>query len=111
MRIANPAAVFFAAALLIAALWPVLRPDSATALTTSNSTVEWAEAAWLPQEASPIPLRLSALEQRFARQSQWINRIALTRHQNVVAMANKTARIAWAMMKHGTDYLPDMRAA
>jgi transposase len=47
------------------------------------------------------------------RLSQWINRIALTRHQNVavVAMANKTARIAWAMMKHGTDYQPDMRTA
>lgn len=47
------------------------------------------------------------------RLSQWINRIAQTRHQNVavVAMANKTARIAWAMMKQGTDYAPDMRAA
>ena len=46
------------------------------------------------------------------RLSLWINRIAATRHENVavVAMANKTARIAWAMMKHGTDYQPDMQA-
>lgn len=47
------------------------------------------------------------------RLSQWINRIAETRHDNVaiVAMANKTARIAWAMMKYGTDYLPDKGTA
>jgi transposase len=47
------------------------------------------------------------------RLSQWINRIVQTRHPNVavVAMANKTTRIAWAMMKHGTDYVSDMRAA
>src|SRR5499427_2807477 len=38
------------------------------------------------------------------RLSQWINRIAATRHENVavVAMANKTARVAWALMKNGT---------
>lgn len=45
--------------------------------------------------------------------SQWLTRIATNRHHNVaaVAMANKTARIAWAMMKYGTDYRPDYRVA
>jgi len=35
-------------------------------------------------------------------------RIATTRHPNIaaVALANKTARIAWAMMSRGTDYHP-----
>lgn len=47
------------------------------------------------------------------RLSQWIKRIAQTRHENVavVAMANKTARIAWAMMRNGTDYRPEIMAA
>jgi len=46
------------------------------------------------------------------RLSQWVMRIATTRHPNVaaVALANKTARIAWAMMKNGTDYQPDLAA-
>jgi hypothetical protein len=35
--------------------------------------------------------------------------IAQRRHPNVaaVALANKTARMAWAMLRHGTDYDPD----
>jgi transposase len=46
------------------------------------------------------------------RLSQWVTRIATTRHPNVaaVAMANKTARIAWAMIKNGTDYQPELVA-
>jgi hypothetical protein len=44
------------------------------------------------------------------RLSQWVTRIAATRHPNIaaVAMANKTARIAWAMMTNGTDYRPEL---
>lgn len=40
--------------------------------------------------------------------SLWVLRIAATRHPNVaaVALANKTARIAWAMIRHETDYRP-----
>lgn len=40
------------------------------------------------------------------RLSIWVTRIATARHPNVaaVALANKTARIAWAMMSRGTDY-------
>jgi transposase len=46
------------------------------------------------------------------RLSRWVMRIATTRHPNVaaVALANKTARMAWAMMKNGTDYQPDRAA-
>jgi transposase len=40
------------------------------------------------------------------RLSTWVMRIATTRHPNIaaVALANKTARIAWAMLTKGTDY-------
>ncbi|MEK6245979.1 MAG: IS110 family transposase [Pseudomonadota bacterium] len=43
------------------------------------------------------------------RLSQWITRLAARRHPNVVAvaLANKTARMAWAMLRNGTDYEPD----
>ena len=43
------------------------------------------------------------------RLSQWVTRLAMRHHPNVaaVAMANKTARMAWAMMKNGTDYQPN----
>ncbi len=42
------------------------------------------------------------------RLSTWVMRIATTRHPNIaaVALANKTARIAWAMLTKGTDYQP-----
>jgi transposase len=38
--------------------------------------------------------------------SQWVTRLAARRHVNVatVALANKTARIAWAMIRTGEDY-------
>lgn len=44
--------------------------------------------------------------------SQWINRIAATRHPNIaaVALANKTARIAWAMLRNESDYDPNFVA-
>lgn len=40
------------------------------------------------------------------RLSIWVMRIATTRHPNIaaVALANKTARIVWAMLTKGTDY-------
>jgi len=42
------------------------------------------------------------------RLSIWVMRIAMTRHPNIaaVALANKTARVAWAMLTRGTDYRP-----
>lgn len=47
------------------------------------------------------------------RLSRWVMRIANARHPNVavVAMANKTARIAWAMIRNGSDYQPELAAA
>jgi transposase len=44
--------------------------------------------------------------------SRWVTHIAETRHHNIapVALANKTARIAWAMMTKGTDYQPKLEA-
>ena len=43
------------------------------------------------------------------RLSRWMTGIATKRHPNVaaVALANKTARMAWAMLRHETDYDPD----
>ena len=51
--------------------------------------------------------------QKDDRLSQWVTGIAARRHTNVaaVALANKTARIAWAMLRSGTDYEPDYTAA
>lgn len=47
------------------------------------------------------------------RLSQWVTRLAARRHPNVVAaaLANKTTRMAWAMLRNGTDYEPDRIAA
>lgn len=46
------------------------------------------------------------------RLSRWVAHIAQTRHHNIaaVALTNKTARIAWAMMTKGTDYQPGLVA-
>ena len=43
------------------------------------------------------------------RLSRWVTEIAKRRHPNVaaVALANKTARMAWAMLRNETDYDPD----
>ena len=40
--------------------------------------------------------------------SKWVIRIADRRHPNVAAaaLANKTTRIAWAMLSRGTNYQP-----
>ena len=42
------------------------------------------------------------------RLSVWVKSIAERRHYNVavVALANKTARMAWAMVANDTDYEP-----
>ena len=44
--------------------------------------------------------------------SRWITNLQARRHTNVaaVAMANKMARMAWAMMTKGVDYDPDLSA-
>lgn len=44
--------------------------------------------------------------------SKWALKLAESRNPNIatVAVANKMARIAWAMMRHDADYLPSMAA-
>ncbi len=46
------------------------------------------------------------------RLSRWIINLQSRRHSNVVAvaLANKMARMAWAMMARGVDYDPDLAA-
>lgn len=43
------------------------------------------------------------------RLSRWLNGLSERRHKNVVtvALANKTTRIAWAILRHEADYDPD----
>jgi len=43
------------------------------------------------------------------RLSRWVTELAKRRHTNVaaVALANKTVRMAWAMMRNESDYDPD----
>ena len=47
------------------------------------------------------------------RLSLWATKLGERRHMNVaaVALANKTVRIAWALLTQGTDYNPDYVAA
>ena len=44
------------------------------------------------------------------RLSQWVTRLAARSHPNVAAaaLANETTRMAWAMLRNGTDYQPDI---
>ena len=45
--------------------------------------------------------------------SQWMTGLAQRRHLNVaaVALANKAVRMAWAMIRNGSDYVPEYVAA
>jgi transposase len=47
------------------------------------------------------------------RLSRWVIDLAQRSHPNVacVALANKTARMAWAMLRHNSDYQPERAAA
>ncbi len=47
------------------------------------------------------------------RLSRWVTELAARRHPNIaaVALANKTVRMAWAMLHNGTDYQPDLAMA
>jgi transposase len=44
--------------------------------------------------------------------SRWINALLAHKHSNVVtvALANKTARMAWALIRHDVDYNPQLAA-
>ncbi len=52
---------------------------------------------------------VSQAKHRDDRLSRWVTGIATRRHPNVaaVALANKTARMAWAMLRNKTNYDPD----
>ncbi len=52
---------------------------------------------------------VSQAKHRDDRLSRWVTSIATRRHPNVaaVALANKTARMAWAMLRNETSYDPD----
>lgn len=56
---------------------------------------------------------ISAAKDKDDRLSQWVTRLAARSHPNVaaVALANKTTRMAWAMLKNGTDYQPNRVAS
>ena len=55
---------------------------------------------------------ISQARYRDDRLSRWVTDIAQRRHPNVaaVALANKTARMAWAMLRDKTDYDPALAA-
>jgi transposase len=57
------------------------------------------------QGARSVVLRAAGKKDRLSR---WINRIRQDRGTNkaVVALANKMARIGWAILRHGTQYHP-----
>lgn len=56
---------------------------------------------------------VSQAKQRDDRLSLWLTDLAGRKHTNVaaVALANKTVRIAWAMLRNGTDYDPELARA
>ena len=56
---------------------------------------------------------VSQAKQRDDNLSRWLTDLASRKHTNVaaVALANKTVRIAWAMLRHGTDYDPEFARA
>ena len=52
---------------------------------------------------------VSQAKRKEDRLGRWVTGIVQRRHPNVaaVALANKTARMAWAMLRNETDYDPD----
>ncbi|PHV09567.1 transposase, partial [Chitinimonas sp. BJB300] len=52
---------------------------------------------------------MRAAKHKTDRLSRWITGLGERRHANVAvaALANKTIRIAWAMMQNQTEYQPD----
>jgi transposase len=51
---------------------------------------------------------LRTVDTRTDRKSAWARSLKTRRHVNVaaVALAAKHARVAWAILAHGTDYMP-----
>jgi transposase len=55
---------------------------------------------------------VTQVKERDDRLSRWARQLAERRHINIasVALANKTVRMAWAMMHSGADYNPELAA-
>ena len=55
---------------------------------------------------------VSQAKQREDRLSLWVTDLKERSHMNVaaVALANKTVRVAWSMLRNGTDYEPELAA-
>lgn len=86
--------VLLVAALLFAAIWPAMHVASGIEPVRKSNTVEWAEAQWVPQDAAPVRLRLSELEERFAvRFPGHIARFADGRHEWIVRVMDKPTRM------------------
>lgn len=56
---------------------------------------------------------LNVIENKTDPRSLWLKTLCCRRHKNiaVVALANKNARIAWALLRNETDYLPESKPA
>lgn len=56
---------------------------------------------------------LRHLAHRAHRTDDWLRRLLARRHKNVaaVALANKNARVAWALLAHQRDFAPDYLSA
>lgn len=56
---------------------------------------------------------VSQADQKDDRLSRWVSELKARSHPNVaaVALANKTVRIAWSMLRHGTEYEASLATA
>lgn len=56
---------------------------------------------------------LNVVENKTDPRSLWLKTLCCRRHKNiaVVALANKNVRIAWALLRNETDYLPEGKPA
>ncbi|MGH8223427.1 MAG: hypothetical protein ACREQZ_10685 [Woeseiaceae bacterium] len=56
---------------------------------------------------------MSQAHRKDDRLSRWVTELKDRRHTNVaaVALANKTVRVAWAMLRHGNDFDPALASA
>ena len=55
---------------------------------------------------------LNAATKKADPSNRWLTQLAMRRHKNIaaVALANKNARIVWALLKHGRTYSADYAA-
>lgn len=66
MQNSRPVLALFLAAMLCAGALPLFVRSSAPQAPNPDTSPEWAEARWLPADATPVRRPLTALEQSFA---------------------------------------------